>query len=1194
MLSRFVLFIFLFALFTTAASAQRNFANASNHAFSTEVQEAWVSDFDNNLFVRDFATAMVVDAFGNVIVTGSSEGDYLTIKYDPTGHPLWTARYNGDGDGNDEATAITIDNAGNVYITGTSFGGNSNSLFDDYATIKYDSFGVEQWVRRFHWQGNIGGSYGSDMAKAIAVDLAGNVYVTGISYDSTSRNDYATIRYTSSGVEQWVSRYNGPGNGWDQANAIALDQAGNIYITGRSEGNSTSWDYATIKYTPSGVEEWVSRYNGPGNGRDQANAIALDIFGNTCVTGVSQGSGTGYDYATIKYNSFGIEEWVSRYNGPGDSRDGANALTLDGTGNVYVTGWSGSSGTRDDYATIKYNAFGDEQWVSRYNGPGNVTDVAKAIALDDFYNVYVTGLSWGKLSRRDYATIKYDSSGVEKWVARYDGPESSWDDANTISLDGTGNTYVTGVSRGGDTGDDYATIKYDDSGNEIWVARYDGPGNDERAPVLALDDFGNALVTGKSNNGLTTIKYDPSSGAEQWIVNFRGTLASDIVTDDAGNVYITGESFQAYATVKYDALGNRIWDVSYRGTARAITVDKSGNVYITGRSQGDFATIKYDSLGNELWVALYNGPGNFGEDAYDIAVDDSGNVFVTGTSFGATGSFDYATVKYDSSGNELWVSRYNGPSNGFDGENSLTIDAAGNVYITGWSRGNQGPDSTKLFDYATIKYASDGSELWAARYNGPAQGNDMAEAIAVDDSGNVYVTGRSEGVNSSGDYATIKYDSSGNQIWINRYNGAGNGNDAATALALDDVGDVYVTGFSIGAGTFEDYTTIKYSSSGTQQWQIDYDGPDDSFDFASAVAVDAAGNVFVTGYSDGDGRSVYTTIKYEQTGVCISDGDINGNGSLTPQDALCAFGVFLNSQTLPADPDCDAPDSDCEAIAANVNCDSLVTPADALAIFQHFFDNGEPEACFAQTSLARSNYQVGELSLSLQQNTAKETALSGGRDTLRVSLVVDRSGGLQAFGFTLSYPMEKLNFIDIKPTALTQDWQQLNGQSNSPGQITIGGFHDMPLHDTGNSEILHVLFVENSQNVTRAEFKISAPLDDFKNALVSNGGSAAGDAPAPTTFALQQNYPNPFNPATKIKYNLPTAGQVNLTVYNLMGQQIRSLVNALQSSGEHQVTWDAKNDAGNKAESGIYFYRIEISSGSGQRFVQTQKAIFMK
>ena len=128
------------------------------------------------------------------------------------------------------------------------------------------------------------------------------------------------------------------------------------------------------------------------------------------MTGQSQGIGTGVDYATIKYNSAGAEQWVNRYNGSANSADAAFALALDHSGNIYVTGFSSETLTSRDYATIKYNAEGIEQWVIKYNGTANSDDAAIAIAVDDPENVYVTGVSVGVGTGLDFATIKYSQS----------------------------------------------------------------------------------------------------------------------------------------------------------------------------------------------------------------------------------------------------------------------------------------------------------------------------------------------------------------------------------------------------------------------------------------------------------------------------------------------------------------------------------------------------------------------------------------------------------------------------------------------------------------------------------------------------------------------------------------------------------------------------------------------------------------
>jgi hypothetical protein len=205
-------------------------------------------------------------------------------------------RYNGPGNGWDGATAIGVDGQGNVYVTGRSWG-YGGALYD-YATIKYDTNGNQKWVRRS--TGTAGSS--DDGATAIAVDGQGNVYVTGHQECGYYHyQDYATIKYDTNGNQKWVRRYNGPGSDLDSATAIAVDSQGNVYVTGQSWGPDTGWDYATIKYDTNGNQKWVQRYNGPGNSDDYATAIAVDGQGTVYVTGDSPGSGTGSDYATIKY-----------------------------------------------------------------------------------------------------------------------------------------------------------------------------------------------------------------------------------------------------------------------------------------------------------------------------------------------------------------------------------------------------------------------------------------------------------------------------------------------------------------------------------------------------------------------------------------------------------------------------------------------------------------------------------------------------------------------------------------------------------------------------------------------------------------------------------------------------------------------------------------------------------------------------
>jgi hypothetical protein len=425
-------------------------------------------------------------------------------------------------------------------------------------------------------------------------------------------------------TQEWVARYNGPGNNYDDAQVVAVDGSGNVYVTGSSTGIGTGLDYATIKYNAAGVQQWEARYNGPGNSSDVAIALAVDASGNVFVTGSSAGIGTGDDYTTIKYNAAGVQQWEARYNGPGNDFDLAASMAVDAFGNIYVTGQSLGSGTGSDYATVKYNSAGVQQWVARYSSVGNFSDAAKSLAVDAAGNVLVTGISENVGDLGDYTTIKYDANGNEQWVAIYNGPGNNFDVAQSLAVDALGNVYITGASTGSGTGLDYATVKYNSNGIEQWVARFDGPGT-------------------------------------------QSDFAFDLAVDVSGNTYVTGQ----------------------------ISVGTEDEDF-------DYATIKYNAAGIQQWVTTYNGPGNAFDGASTLALDGSANVYITGRSAGSGTGFDFATIKYNTNGEQQWEARYNGAGNVHDIANSLAIDTFNNVYVTG--RGGLFGVGTD-FDYITIKYS---------------------------------------------------------------------------------------------------------------------------------------------------------------------------------------------------------------------------------------------------------------------------------------------------------------------------------------------------------------------------------------------------------------------------------------------------------------------------------------------------------
>src|SRR6266568_2026904 len=194
----------------------------------------------------------------------------------------------------------------------------------------------------------------------------------------------------------------------------------------------------------------------------------------------------------------------------------------------------------------------------------------------------------------------------------------------------------------------------------------------------------------------------------------------------------------------------------------------------------------------------------------------------------------------------LWTNRYHGPGNGSDFAKAIAVDSGGNVFVTGYSAGT----GTYPYynDYATVAYSNSGVPLWANRYDGSANGPDHATAVAVNSSGNVIVTGYSSGIPNV-EHVTICYSKTGAPLWTNRY-APGSGNAETLVMAVDGAGNVFVSGQS-PATDAGDYVTVACSGAGVPLWTNFYGGPVNSTDVPTAIAADKGGNVIVTGYSTG-------------------------------------------------------------------------------------------------------------------------------------------------------------------------------------------------------------------------------------------------------------------------------------------------------------------------------------------------------
>jgi hypothetical protein len=410
-----------------------------------------------------------------------------------------------------------------------------------------------------------------------------------------------------------------------------------------------------------------------GGAYDRAGAIATDAAGNAYLAGSAEAQDAG-PFAVVKLGADGTRRWTARYDGSRGGAGGhANAVAVDGAGNVYAAGWThdGAIFSHDyDYLVVKFGPDGAQRWAQRYDGPGHNTDLAQEVAADGS-GVYVTGFSYGQ--GYDWATLAFAPDGSPRWERRLSGPGSSGDRAAEMALLPDGNLVVAGVTQ--NTGDgqtnDAETVAYDPQGTIVWRARWSDTGaSHELISDLDVDAAGRTTITGTTAENPSpyvsptpvTLRYDKAGGLLQTIRDG----GSSVDVDPVGGFHLAGAFVVGTSSVaRYDAAGTRVWAAPLSiGSSEALSVplvaaDASGAVTVAGTARdvstgnGDYLTIRYGADGRELWRHRFGGvpdPGQQDEVA-GLAIDAGGAALVTGTSWngylsiGGTAT-DIVTLKF--------------------------------------------------------------------------------------------------------------------------------------------------------------------------------------------------------------------------------------------------------------------------------------------------------------------------------------------------------------------------------------------------------------------------------------------------------------------------------------------------------------------------------------------------------------------
>jgi len=275
-------------------------------------------------------------------------------------------------------------------------------------------------------------------------------------------------------------------------------------------------------------------------------------------------------------------------------------------------------------------------------------------------------------------------------------------------------------------------------------------------------------------------------------------------------------------------------------------------------------TAQFQAIGADnwtastYWIATLGGSGT--TDAYGnkVALDSSGNVYVVG--YGRTVNTLIVIAKYSNKGNLQWQKTLDNPTPDTDQGYAIAVDTSGNIYVTGYT----GVSGGNVYELLVVKYDSSGTIQWQRTLSGASGSYDVGVSIKTDTSGNVYVFGYT-GASNVEEFLTVKYNSSGTVQWQRRLGGATS--DYGQGVAVDSSANVYVVGATDVSGNY-DIQLAKYDTSGTIQWQRKLTGSGSAQDLGYAIAVDSSSNVYICGVSNsGIATSDIQIAKYDTSGT---------------------------------------------------------------------------------------------------------------------------------------------------------------------------------------------------------------------------------------------------------------------------------------------------------------------------------------
>jgi uncharacterized delta-60 repeat protein len=862
-------------------------------------------------------------------------------------------------------------------------------------------------------------------------------------------------------------------------------------------------------------------------------------------------NGSNNDFALVRYNSNGSLDNTFGTNGivttpVGTSGDIAYSIAIQSDDKIVAAGYAGG-GSNSEFALVRYNSNGSLDNTFGTNGivttpVGTGGDEASSVSIQSDGKIVVAGSSWNG-SNYDFAVVRYNSDGSLDNTFGTNGivttpVGTSADIARSVAIQSDGKIVAAGHINNG-SNDDFALVRYNSNGsldntfgtNGI-VTTLVGTSND-RAYSIAIQSDGKIAAAGYSWN---------VSDIDFAVVRYNSNGSLDITFGSNGIVTTP--------------VGSSV-DIAY-----SIAIQSDGKIIAAGYSlnigNNDFAVVRYNSNGfldntfginGIITTSVY--VGSSGDIARSVAIQSDGKIVAAGYA-GGQSVYDFALVRYNSNGSldntfetdgivttPVGISESN--------VNSVAIQSDGKIVAAGYSL-----DLADYFgDFAVARYNADGTLDNTFGQNGTITTpigllNEIANSVAIQSDGKIIAAGYSHNL-SNYDFALVRYNTNGALDNTFGTNGivttpVGASNDFAYSIAIQSDGKIVAAGYSSNGSDY-DFALVRYNSNGALDNTFGTNGivitpVGTSDDRALSIAIQNDGKITATGYSDNGIDYDFALVRYNSNGAL--DNTFGTNGIvITPVGALNDY-----------------------ALSVAIQSDGKIAAAGYSNVGNNY-----------DFALVRYNSN-GALDNTFGTNGIVTTPVGTSDDYAR-SIAIQSDGKIVTAGNSWNGSDFDFAVVRYNSNGALDNTFGTNGSVITNAGTSFDYAFSMTIQNDDK-----ILIAGNSDNGNGySVFSLVRYLDDG-----STGAGEEGNREIPTEFALEQNYPNPFNPSTSIQYRVASISQVILTVYDVLGNEITTLVNEEKPAGHYEVEF-----YGTTLPSGIYFYKLQTGS-----FVETKKMILIK